>query len=108
MALSLSGCAAVVNEIAGEDVAAIGRGHHFAERRCAACHSIDSQGTSPRVEAPSFGRIHQTYMPGSLIWELEASSSVGHYGMPATPTTGQERRDLVAYVQSLRPRAPAE
>jgi mono/diheme cytochrome c family protein len=102
--LGVSGCASVVNEIAGQDLGAVTRGRHFAEKRCATCHSISVDGTSPRSDAPNFGQIKQDYKPGGLGWELEASSEVGHYGMPPTSTTAPERRDLVAYVESLHPR----
>jgi cytochrome c len=105
-ALAASGCASMVNEIAGEDVGAITRGRHLAEQRCATCHAITAEGASPRTEAPTFGEIKQDYMASGLGWELEASSAVGHYDMPPTPTTAPERRDLVAYVESLRPRGP--
>jgi cytochrome c len=105
-ALGASGCAAALNEIAGEDVGAITRGRHLAEQRCAICHAITAEGVSPRSEALTFGEIKQGYMPSGLGWELEASSEVGHYDMPPPPTTASERRDLVAYVESLRPRAP--
>jgi cytochrome c len=105
-ALAVSGCASMVNEIAGKDVGAITRGRHLAEQRCATCHAITAEGLSSRSEAPTFGEIKQNYMPSGLGWELEASSTIGHYDMPPTITTEPERRDLVAYVESLHPRAP--
>jgi cytochrome c len=106
LGLSATGCASALNEIAGKDVGAINRGHRIAGNRCASCHAITADGRSPLDEAPTFGQIQQAYMPGSLSWELEGSSTVGHYDMPATATTAPERSDLVAYIENLRPRAP--
>ena len=109
LALSpISGCAAGRAFIRGEDVSAVGRGRDVAEARCAACHAVAGPGPSPRTDAPPFRELVRDYSPDGLEWELEASSLVGHYGMPIVTTQASERRDLVAYMFSLQPRDLAE
>jgi cytochrome c len=108
LALSpLGGCAAGRAFIRGEDVAAVSRGYNFAQARCAACHAVTGPGPSPRADAPPFRELVNRYPPDGLEWELEASSLVGHYGMPIVATQASERRDLVAYIFSLQPRVQA-
>lgn len=105
LALSpLGGCAASRAFFRGEDVAAVGRGRIFAQNHCGACHAIAGFGPSPRADAPPFRELVNRYPPDGLEWELEASSMVGHYGMPIVATQASERRDLVAYIFSLQPR----
>lgn len=106
-ALGLTACQ-VFSVVTGEDEGAKIRGRQTAEQRCAACHAVGKSQTSPRAGASTFVDLSRRYTAPGLIRELEASSAVGHYGMPIVTTSAVEREDLAAYVQSLRgwPRRP--
>ncbi len=99
-ALGLTACQAL-SAITGEDEGARMRGRETAEQRCAVCHAIGKSKTSPRAGAPAFTELKRRYSATGLLWELEASAAVGHYGMPVVTTSAKEREDLAAYVRSL-------
>ncbi len=100
-AFGLTACQAL-SLVTGEDEGAKIRGRQTAEQHCAACHAVGKSGTSPRPGAPTFADLSRRYAAPGLIRELEASSAVGHYGMPVVTTSAAEREDLAAYVQSLK------
>lgn len=98
-----SGCTVSRAFIRGEDVAKISRGETFAQAHCATCHAVDRGSASPRADAPPFVVLARRYRQDSLVWELEASATVGHYGMPVVSTQAADREALAAYVLGLRP-----
>ena len=99
-ALGLTACQAL-SLVTGEDEGAKIRGRQTAEQRCAACHAVGKSGISPRAGAQTFAELKRRYTAPGRIRELEASSAVGHYGMPVVTTSAAEREDLAAYIQSL-------
>lgn len=86
------------------DDQAAARGLNFARQNCASCHEIGFEGASPRALAPAFGQIRGRFSATGLERELEAVASVGHYDMKPVPIDPSDRRDVVAYIESLKGR----
>jgi mono/diheme cytochrome c family protein len=80
-------------------------GAHIAQIRCAACHAVGPQGTSPKIGAPPFTQIRMRYNALSLESELARISKQGHYDMRPLTINPDEARDLAAYIESLGPAA---
>ena len=76
------------------------RGHDFAVRRCAGCHTVglDDGGAQ---EGPAFRNLSIRYNPISLERRFTAVSQHGFDRMPPTPMTRGEAEDLVAYFDTL-------
>jgi mono/diheme cytochrome c family protein len=81
--------------------AAVERGHGLAVRHCSECHSVTIFGESPDGDAPRFPVLRMRYNELSLARRLAGASRGGHAGMPPIPMTESERRDLIAYIESL-------
>ena len=96
--LALGGCAVA----SGQDTAAQAamHGHQVARRVCAACHSVEPGGVSPRPRAPPFGSREMRATAG-LEDRLAELTSRGHYGMPVLVLRPGEVHDLRAYIESL-------
>lgn len=78
------------------------RGLAFAEQRCAACHAIGANRSSPNPESPSFEAIAN--MPGLTDATLREFLRDSH-NYPAAMNFTVERarvRDLSAYILTLR------
>ena len=108
VAVMASGCASLRDRLTlgfGE-VTRIERGEDHFRKVCAACHG---QGTrpSPNPAAPPVERIARRYSATGLGRELEAIAEVGHYGMPVLRISPRDRRDVVAFVASLKPAGTA-
>jgi cytochrome c len=97
----LAGCGGIGKTFIGQDLSAVGRGRSFAEVQCATCHAVGRGGDSPKPSAPPFGTIRLRYNELSLERELQAIGEVGHYGMPVLRIEPADRRDLIAYIESL-------
>lgn len=76
------------------------RGHDFAARRCAGCHTIglDDGGAQ---EGPAFYKLARRYNPISLERRFAEVSQHGFDRMPAVSFTPSEAEDLIAYVDTL-------
>jgi mono/diheme cytochrome c family protein len=77
------------------------RGHDFAVRRCAGCHTVglDDGGAS---DGPAFYRLARRYNPIALERRFAEVSAHGFDRMPAIPFTAGEAADLVAYFDTLQ------
>lgn len=77
------------------------RGHDFAVRRCAGCHTVglDDGGAQ---DGPAFYRLARRYNPISLERRFAEVSQHGFDRMPAIPFTRSEAEDLLAYFDSLQ------
>ena len=77
------------------------RGHDFAVRRCAGCHTVglDDGGAQ---DGPAFSKLARRYNPISLERRFAEVSAHGFDRMPAIPFTPSEAADLLAYFDSLK------
>jgi mono/diheme cytochrome c family protein len=76
------------------------RGHDFAQRRCAGCHTIGLDDGGAR-DGPAFRTLAMRYNPISLERRFAAVSAHGFDRMPPVSFTKSEAEDLVAYFDSL-------
>ena len=110
-ALALAACAATPGPPPGPDWSSVPplptldpqqqRGHAFAVRRCAGCHTVglDDGGAS---DGPAFYRLARRYNPISLERRFAEVSEHGFDRMPAIPFTRAEAEDLLAYFDTLQ------
>ena len=107
-ALALSACATAPS---GPDWSAVPplprldpaqqRGHDFAVRRCAGCHTVglDDGGAQ---DGPSFRKLSRSYNPISLERRFAVVSAHGFDSMPPIPFTRSVAADLAAYFETLQ------
>ena len=77
------------------------KGLAVAQAQCAQCHAIHKGAApSPNVRAPTFAAI--AAVPGMTAIALNAFLLTSHATMPNIILTADDRRDLVAYIVSLR------
>ena len=77
-------------------------GQALAERWCSSCHLVSAEQKSATTEAPPFPEIAER-SPADLD-RLPAFLAAPHPPMPAIPLSGDEIRDIVAYITSLKGR----
>lgn len=77
------------------------RGHDFAVRRCAGCHTVglDDGGAQ---DGPAFYKLARRYNALQLERRFAEVSEHGFDRMPSIPFTRSEAEDLVAYFDSLQ------
>jgi mono/diheme cytochrome c family protein len=77
------------------------RGHDFAVRRCAGCHTVglDDGGAG---EGPAFYKLARRYNPISLERRFAEVSAHGFDRMPPVQFTRSEAADLIAYFDALQ------
>jgi cytochrome c len=81
------------------------QGQAFAQRVCAKCHAVGrSQSGSPNPGAPAFPVIAD--VPGMTALALTVVLQSAHNAMPDLVLEPQERRDVIAYILSLRSATP--
>ncbi len=81
------------------------QGQAFAQRVCAQCHAVGrSQSASPNPNAPTFPVIAE--VPGMTALALTVVLQSAHNAMPDLVLEPQERRDVIAYILSLRSATP--
>ena len=79
----------------------VGRGAGIARSICAACHVVArGQLAAPNSQAPPFPTIAST--PGMTSIALTAALMTSHRLMPNIVLEPEERRDVIAYILSLR------
>jgi mono/diheme cytochrome c family protein len=84
-----------------QDANDIGHGRQIAQTICAACHVITkAQSASPNSEAPPFPVLATT--PGMTTIALTAALLTSHRQMPNIILQPDERRDVIAYILSLK------
>lgn len=77
------------------------RGFSLARQRCAECHAIErGMKLSPIADAPSFARIANSR--GMTARFLSVELKRAHEIMPDIRLTPFERREIIAYILSLR------
>jgi mono/diheme cytochrome c family protein len=87
--------------ILAQDADESGRGREIARTICAACHVVaKGQLVSPNSEAPPFPVLATT--PGMTTIALTAALLTSHRLMPNIILEPDERRDVIAYILSLK------
>ena len=78
------------------------RGQALAQRVCAQCHAVrKSEIRSPNPDAPTFPVVAE--VPGMTALALTVVLQSAHNAMPDLVLEPQDRRDVIAYILSLRP-----
>jgi mono/diheme cytochrome c family protein len=75
-------------------------GRAFAREVCASCHSVEPSQTASNASAPSFQQVADT--PGMTATALTVWLQTSHPTMPNIQLTQAEKRDVIAYIVSLR------
>jgi mono/diheme cytochrome c family protein len=84
-----------------QDAADVGHGREIARTICAACHVVSKGEVAlPGSEAPSFLVLAAT--PGMTTIALTAALLTSHRRMPNIILQPDERRDVAAYILSLK------
>jgi mono/diheme cytochrome c family protein len=79
----------------------VGRGAEIARTICAACHVVTrGQPAAPNSQAPPFPRIANT--PGMTSIVRSAALMTSHRLMPNIILEPEERRDVIAYILSMK------
>ena len=79
----------------------VGHGRQIAQTICVACHIVArDQRVSPNSEAPPFPLIAAT--PGMTSIALTAALLMSHRLMPNIILEPEDRRDVIAYILSLK------
>jgi mono/diheme cytochrome c family protein len=87
--------------ILAQDAEEVGRGREIAQTICAACHVVaKGQLVSFNSEAPPFPVLAAT--PGMTTIALTAALLTSHRQMPNIILQPDERRDVIAYILSLK------
>lgn len=101
--LPLAACAGLGGRFHHTPPTSAQRGHEVARRACAACHSVEASGVSPRPAAPAFASVEMRHT-ASLESRVADLTHLGHYGMPPVNLTPVEVHDLISYIASLEGR----
>jgi mono/diheme cytochrome c family protein len=84
-----------------QDADDVRHGREIAQTICAACHVVaKGQLVSPNSEAPPFPVLAAT--PGMTTIALTAALLTSHRQMPNIILQPDERRDVIAYILSLK------
>ena len=92
----------VVSTVQAQDFGDVRQGRRVALDFCASCHAVRaSEILSPNAAAPSFRAIAHT--PGMTAAALTVwLTAHPHHSMPYLILSGQEVRDVSAYILSLQ------
>ena len=91
----------ISSSIHAQDADDIGHGREIARTICAACHVVaKGQMVSPSGAAPPFPVLAAT--PGMTSIALTAALLTSHRLMPNIVLQPDERRDVIAYILSLK------
>jgi mono/diheme cytochrome c family protein len=80
----------------------VGDGLAVAQQTCSTCHATRKGQLSPNASAPTFEAIAN--VPGMTAIALQAFLQTSHRSMPNLILSADERRNVVAYILSLKPR----
>jgi mono/diheme cytochrome c family protein len=96
LAFSVAGSHAQAQEIGDPQ-----NGLALAQQVCSECHAIRSGHVrSPNTRAPTFFELATT--PGMTVGALTVALMTPHAVMPMFMLTADQRRDVIAYILSLR------
>jgi cytochrome c len=79
------------------------KGQAIAQKNCAACHAIGTQGLSPNKDAPTFRTLAKRYPLDNLQEALAEGIAVGHKGqnMPEFEFDPAAIDQLITYLKSI-------
>jgi cytochrome c len=79
------------------------KGQALAQKNCAACHAIGTQGLSPNKAAPPFRTLAKRYPLDNLQEALAEGIAVGHKGqnMPEFEFDPEAIDQLIKYLKSI-------
>jgi cytochrome c len=100
VALSL---ASEVGHIASAQSTSTDRGRTIAEKKCARCHAIGRDGSSPMGLAPPFRTLSQRYPIETLAEALAEGIVTGHPEMPQFVFQPRDIDALLGYIAGLAP-----
>jgi mono/diheme cytochrome c family protein len=102
LAAALMGGALLLSvPVRAQDAGNVGHGREIAQNICSACHVVSrGQRLSPNSEAPPFPNLADT--PGMTSIALSAALQTSHRLMPNLILQPEERRDVIAYILSLK------
>jgi mono/diheme cytochrome c family protein len=84
-----------------QDASEVGHGREIARTICSECHIVaKGQTVSPNSEAPPFPSLAAT--PGMTAIALTAALLTSHRRMPNIILQPDDRRDVIAYILSLK------
>lgn len=101
-ALSVTACQKTPEPVNEFDPSFIELGQEIVTTHCAACHSIERNGSSPREDAPPLRTVLKIYNPESLADDFREHIHVGHPDMPDFDFTVKETEGLLAYLTSIQ------
>jgi mono/diheme cytochrome c family protein len=78
-------------------------GREIAERKCASCHAIGDNDSSPNPIAPPLRSLYRRYPVDGLREAFASGMEVGHRDMPRFTLAPAEIDQLVNYLRSLNP-----
>ena len=77
------------------------RGAELARETCSRCHAVRGGApNSPNLRAPTFNELASA--PGMTVAALMVALTTPHAGMPMFMLSQDERKDIVAYILSLK------
>jgi mono/diheme cytochrome c family protein len=99
---ALTGVALLLSvSVHAQDGGNVGHGRQIAQTICSACHVVSTgQAVSPNSEAPPFPMLAET--PGMTSIALSVALQTSHRLMPNIILQPDERRDVIAYILSLK------
>jgi mono/diheme cytochrome c family protein len=77
-------------------------GSTVARDTCAVCHAIRKGQESTNANAPAFDKIAS--VPGMTMIALQATLQTSHKSMPNFILSTEDRRNVAAYILSLKPK----
>ena len=80
----------------------LGQGRAIAENVCATCHSIETEGPSPHVDAIPFRDLSKNYPMEALAEPLAEGIMVGHPDMPVFAFEPDHIDSLITYIESIQ------
>lgn len=90
--------------IAGLGTAAqAGVGQALAKQKCASCHAIGEDDSSPNPNAPPFRSLHRRYPVDALREAFLKGLEVGHRDMPTFILTPQEITNIISFLRDFDP-----
>jgi len=105
-AIGVSAIAVFVAPVHAETAAEIvAKGHDLVEANCSRCHAIGKDDASKHPEALPFRVVVTRYPPDNLSEALAEGISSGHPDMPEFVFEPPEIEAIVAYLNTLAPRA---
>jgi mono/diheme cytochrome c family protein len=96
LALSVS-----VSQVHAQEIGDTQNGLALSQQVCSECHAIRrGQASSPNTRSPMFSELATT--PGMTVGALTVALTTPHAGMPMFMLSADQRRDVIAYILSLR------